>query len=536
LRRFIHLTGSFLGVRRIEFERVILRKSQRWSTILVTIGYLTATLTGFVRQSVLALYLGAGRETDIFFVAFSIPELFLIALPIVLSPVVIPLFARVRQQASEQAAARLVRRLLAWMTLFFLGGVLILWIFAPVYIPWLSPGFTPVEQGKAAALARQMLPAIVLMGASALAGAILQVYRSFARPAFVTALYNLVFAGCLLLLPGPAIHRAAWAVSIGSLSTLLVQLPLMARLLAAADAEKPGREVPGAQPVSALQVLGLILPFAAGYGVHHVILLIDRAMATTLGWGDAAALSYARNLSLVIVQVSGLAVSTVMFPGLAEQMDRQAYERARANLLAALRWVWAVAAPATAVMVVLREPLVRFLFERGAFDSEATASVSLLLAVYAVAALADALCQPLWRVVYAQGSPWAVLGINLLQTVVRFGANLLWIPSLHVLGLALSAVLGLSVQALVLAGLGAARLHVKPGDLLERGWLRGAGWVMLAAALAAALAGLLASLLQHSFPAAGLLLVAGGGGAAVYAAVMWRFGDARSIWRGIKAI
>ena len=509
-----------------------LQQKNNWSTLTVTLGYLAATLTGFGRQSFLAFYLGSGREADIFLIAFSVPEFFFIAAPIVLAPVIIPLFARVRRQSGEEEAQRLARWLLGRLSLFFAGCIAILWLLAPVYIAWLSPGFSAGEQAAALALTRGMLPAILLMGLSSLASAILQVYRSFAGPAFVTAVYNVIFSICLALIPAPAVERTGWAVMLASAATLVMQLPVLLKWLGAGAPAAGNLMQRGQWP----EVMGLMLPFVVGYGAHHIILLVDRAMATTLGWGDAAAIHYARNLSLIIVQVSGLAVSTVIFPALAEHMDQQDYERARAGLKAAVRWAWAVAVPASAGMIVMREPLVRFLLERGAFDAQSTATVSLLLVAYSISALADGLCQPLWRLVYARGKPWAVLWINALQTVVRLGLNVAWISTLGVAGLALSAAAGLALQVLVLAVLAAVWLKVSPAHVFERTWFQEAALVLLAAGLAAGLAAWVVVAFQASFPPAGLLLAAGGSGAVVYAAVMTLFGNARSIWRGIRTI
>ena len=131
---------------------------------------------------------------------------------------------------------------------------------------------------------------------------------------------------------------------------------------------------------SVKQLALLAGPFAAGYAVHYVILFVDRAMATTLGVGNAAVLNYAYRMALVIGQLSGLAVSTAMFPRLAEQVTNNDTAGARSSLASALRFVWMVGFPATCGLILLREPLVRVLFERGAFDSAATAAVSAPLA------------------------------------------------------------------------------------------------------------------------------------------------------------
>lgn len=512
-------------------QESILQKSQFRSTLIVISGYLAATMTGFLRQAVLAFYLGAGRETDIFLVAFSVPEFAFIAFPIILPPIVIPLLTRVQVEQGEMSTRLLVLQLIKWLSIILILGVTLSWLLAPIYTPWLASGFSSVDQWTSMILARQMAIAIFFMGLSSLTGAVLQVYRSFARPAYITSIYNFVFVIGLVFLPiQPVLMRTVWSVILGSLATLLVQFPVLVRLL------KPDKQQinlnQSKQPVRFINLIQMLFPYTIGYGVHHLILFIDRAMATTLSPGDVAAVSYARNLSLVIVQISGLAISTVMFPALAEQLSQRQFDMARNSLVSALRWVWALAVPVTAGIIVLRVPLVEFLLQRGAFQQASTYVVSNLLAVYSIAALIDALCQPLWRLVYGHDQPSLVFYINGVQTGIRFLLNILLIGSLGVLGLALSAALGLGVQVLILGGFAVSRFKVS----LRTKEIQEMAKVVLAALIAAALGAILMYILPSSLPAFVMLLIVGGVGLLGYAGLMYLFGSLRSIWCGAQTI
>lgn len=428
------------------------------ATLIVMFGLAAANLTGFVRQAAVAYQLGAGRAADVYLVAFAVPEFVFIALPIVLSPAFIPLFADCRLRAGETCAWRFGLRVAGALLAVLLLFTAVAGLGAPLYLGWLAPGFSPHERDQAVQATRLMLPAISLMGLAALAGAALQVYRRFARPALATAAYNLTFIVTLLVAPLVwPVGRAAWGVTLGAAAALVLQLPLLWRH------RPPPQTLEVSGDFSSLvgQVARLAGPLAAGYAVHHLILFVDRAMATSLGAGSAAALNYAYHLALVVGQLSGLAVSTVLFPRLAEQVAGGDTVGARASLSGALRFVWAVGLPATCGLILLRTPLVRVLFEHGAFDQAATAAVSGPLVWYGLAVLADALCQPLWRVVYAQRSAWTVLAVNGLQTGLRLLGNLALIPAFGYNGLALSAAVGLSVQAIVLGWLVRRRLNYR---------------------------------------------------------------------------
>jgi putative peptidoglycan lipid II flippase len=490
------------------------------ATWIVMAGLAAATLTGFLRQAVIAHQLGAGRVADVYLVAFAVPEFVFVALPIVLPPVFIPLFAGCRQQQGEATAWHFALRVVAALLAALLAFTLVAGVGAPLYLRWLAPGFDPAARGQAAQATRLMLPAIGLMGLSTLAGAALQVYRRFARPALVTAVYNLAFVATLLVAPlAWPVSRAAWGVVAGAVAALVLQLPLLWKHRPSslgAWTEKV-RDTGELSP-TVRQVACLAGPLAAGYAVHHLILFVDRAMATGLGAGSAAALNYAYHLALVVGQMSGLAVSTVLFPRLAEQVAGGDVGGAQASLSEALRFVWMIGLPATLGLILLRVPLVQVLFERGAFDVAATAAVSGALPWYALAVLADALCQPLWRVVYAQRSMWTVVAVNGLQTGLRLLGNLALAPTFGYNGLALSAAIGLAVQAVVLGRLVRRWL----GSCLTSRWWCDAAIVALATAAAAGAVYVLSAWLSTA-PVLATLLFTGMLGGLVYLGVLCLF-------------
>ncbi len=485
------------------------------ATLILMLGLAAATFTGFLREAALADQLGASRLTDIYLIAFTVPEFLFLALPIVFTPAFLPLFADLRLQVGEAGAWRFVLRVAAALAAFLLGVTALVAVSAPLYLRWLAPGFAPMERAQALRAGSLMLPAICLMGGATLASAILQVYRRFVRPAMATATYNLTFVAALLTLPlAWAVGRAAWGVTLGAAAALLIQVPLLLRYRPRPAAGDPAGER-GPLPFGVKEVSRLAGPLAAAYAVHHTIWFVDRALATTLEAGSVATLNYGFRLALVVGQLSGLAVSTAVFPRLAEQAASGDLAGLRSSLAGALRFVWMVGLPASCGLILLRVPLVEVVFQRGAFDRTATAAVSEVLVWYALAVLADALCQPLWRVLYARRSAWAVLGVNGLQTAIRIVCDVALIGSLGYNGLALSAAVGLTVQLAVLGQLARRAL----GSYLAAEWWRTAVKVVLATALAVVVAGL-AVVQLHASTGVVALLAGGSLGGLTYLIIL----------------
>ena len=478
------------------------------ATLVVMLSLGLAMATGFLRQSALASTLGAGRVTDIFLIAFAIPEFVFVALPVILSPVVIPLFNQVRRQADETSAWQVTRRLGGWVFAVLSALALLAAFTAPVWITWLSPGFSGTERSQAVSVFYWMLPGILFMGVSTLVGALLQVYRRFARPALTTAIYNLVFILCLWFLPlADPLQRAGLGVSLGAVAALLFQLPLVWRVRREVSPTILGAN---SEPVGLQSAFRLLVWMAAGYGIHHLILFVDRAMATSQGAGSAAVLNFGYHLALTVGQLSGLAVSTVLFPTLSEQIEAENATAARRTLSQAMGLVLVLALPAALGVIALRQPVVQALLEYGAFTAQDTQAVATSLAIYTLAVLADALCQPLWRLVYAWKSGQQVLAVNGVQTIIRLAANLLLVGVIGYNGLAVSAVIGLSAQLLILMAVAQRRLDWRISRS-EWGWIT---WISAGAGLAALAAVGIRQALER-IPAGAspwLILLAGGFG------------------------
>ena len=471
-----------------------MNKADLRDTAVVMFSLMLATLTGFLRQTVIAYTLGVERATDIYLVAYAAPEFVFIALPIVLSPVLLPLFSQVRRQNGERSAWSWGFQLSAWVMMILIGIVLCTALAAPIFLRWLSPGFSPSDRQQAVALLYPMLPGILLMGLSTLAGSFLQIYRRFALPALTTAVYNLVFMAGLLWLPQQdPLNRTGWSVTISACAAFVIQLPLLLRVWWLVHGQAEPSPVVSTNLRVSFQLLGWMV---VGYSIHHLILFIDRAMATSLGEGVAAMLNFGYHPALVVGQVSGLAVSFIVFPTLIETVGTKQLDEVRRALRLSLGLVLAIALPVGASLIVLREPLVRLLLEHGAFLSQATAEVSTVLAIYTLAVTLDALCQPLWRLIYASRRGRMVFAVNGVQTIVRLAANLLLVKIIGYEGLAWSAVLGLSVQLLLLGWLARTRFHFTIG---AGGW-KIAGKILLAALVAGLAAWLVENTMERMLP------------------------------------
>jgi putative peptidoglycan lipid II flippase len=282
----------------------------------------------------------------------------------------------------------------------------------------------------------------------------------------------------------------------------------------------------------------LMLPRVLGQAAVQLNFLVNTILASGLAAGSLSALNYAWLLMLLPQGVFAQSVATAAFPTFSAQAARGQQAEMRATLAATLRAVLYLAVPAAVGLVVLREPLVALIFERGAFTSTSTHLVAAALALYALGLPAHSAVENVVRAFYAQhdtktpvliGVVAMGLNIGLSLALPRLFEALGWAP--HG-GLALSNSLATTAEMAVLLALIRRRLGGLEGRKLA-GSLARTG---LAAALMGATAGGVAWLLagRSAWLAGGLAVAAG---VAVYAGVSLALGapEPRAVWTLLRA-
>lgn len=350
----------------------------------LTVGGLTAVsrVAGLGRDLLIAAALGAGPVADAFFVALKLAN-FLRRLFAegAFSAAFVPLYGRLVEAAGAVAARRFAGEALAVLAVVLALVVAAAELAMPVLVRALAPGFAPGSERYALAveLGRITFPYLIAVSLAAVVAAMLQAGHRFAAAAGAPILVNLVLIAVLLAtdaVGADAARLLAWGVA----GAGLVQLAWLL-LVAARAGLAPSLQPPRLSP-EVRRLLRLIGPGLLGVGVLQVNMLVASWFATHLAAGTVAHLFYAERLVQLPLGVIGVALGTALLPSLSDAV-RQG-RSAPAALNQALELALLLGVPAAAGLVLLAEPIIAVLFERGAFDaraSEATAAVLAMLAL-----------------------------------------------------------------------------------------------------------------------------------------------------------
>ncbi|MFQ5855869.1 MAG: murein biosynthesis integral membrane protein MurJ [Anaerolineae bacterium] len=435
------------------------------STGIVIGAFVAAKALGLARELVIGRQFGTGGAIDAYYAAFQIPDLlFTLIAGGALVTAFLPVFTEYLVQGDTRGAwevASAVTNLVLVVTAVLAGAVALL---APVIVERVvAPGFDPARQALTVDVMRIILASTVVFGVSGIQMGILNAYQHFLLPAVAPAMYNLgIIAGALILAPRWGVHGLAAGVVVGAVLHLGVKIPGLMRY-GMQYSPVLGLRHPGVR-----QVAWLMGPRVLALGMVKLTFLVNTNLASRLGEGSVAALSYAWHVMQLPETLFATAVAIVVFPTLAEFAARGQTEALRSALADTLRVIFVLTVPAAVGLIVLGRPLIALLFQRGAFDARSTEMVYFALQFYALALIGHAVLEIAARLFYAQKdtlTPFKVATVSMLANVVL---SLTLIRVLSYGGLALANALAFTLEASILLWIGRGRLGgLEVGRILD---------------------------------------------------------------------
>jgi putative peptidoglycan lipid II flippase len=423
---------------------------------LATVSSMTllSRILGFVRDFVIARTFGAGLATDAFFVAFKLPNLLRrMFAEGAFSQAFVPILGEYKNKRGDQETLLLINHVTSILALVLFAVTAIGVATAPVLV-WISaPGFA-ADAGKfdlTVQLTRITFPYIFFMSLVALAGGILNTMSRFALPAFTPVLLNVAFiAMALFAVPyfDPPVLALAWAVFLGGMLQLAIQIPALRRI---AMLPRPSLNWRAAwQDPGVRRILTLMGPALLGVSVSQISLLINTIFASFLNNGSVSWLYYADRLMEFPSGMLGVALGTILLPSLSKYHASANHLEYSKLLDWGLRLTLLLAAPAALALAVLAVPLIATLFHHGAFTGDDVFQTRQALVAYSIGLVGLILVKVLAPGFYARQNVRTPVKIALISLVATQVMNLAFIGWLQHAGLALSIGLAACLNAALL--------------------------------------------------------------------------------------
>lgn len=430
-------------------------------SILTVGGWTMASrILGFARDMLVASRLGAGPVADAFFVALKLPNLFRRLFGEgAFNAAFVPAFAGTLVKESRAAAQELAERMGSllglWLGLLTVLGL----VFMPQVLTVLAPGFRadPAKFELAVELTRITMGYLPLICLTALISGVLNGLDRFAAAAAAPVFFNLLLMAALVGL-APYVATPGHALAWGVLASGFVQLAMVWLAARQAGMALNLLRAPALTP-PVMGVLRRMGPGLLGAGVTQINLAVDVIIASLLPSGAVSYLYYADRVAQLPLGVVGAALGTAMLPLLSRQLRAGQNLAAHRSMNRGTELALLLTLPCAVGLAAAAGPIVAALFQRGAFGAEAAAASAAALVAYAFGLPAFVLVKVFAPGFFARGDTATPVKIGLVAVALNLALNLLFMPWLAHVGVALATACAAWVNAGLLAWMLMRRRH-----------------------------------------------------------------------------
>ena len=401
------------------------------STAFFSLATGLSRIAGLVREIFAASYFGISSSMSAFTIAFLIPNTVrsLFADAAILAAFV-PVFTEELERGRRREAFQLAANLIFLVTV-ILGLITALFILAaPAVTKVFAPGFDGEVLDLTVALSRLLFPILVLLGLSGMVVGILNSYDRFSMFAIAPFFWNVAIVAVLIgLAPVFPEEDEIYAYAIGVVVGTVIQLGMLTYDLRntpfgirrAVLATFQARVRSALRDPDVRRVLLLMLPVTISLGLININLLVNSFFGTLVSDEAPAAIDKAFRIYMLPQGIFSVAVSTVLFPTLARFAARGELDSLRSTMANGMRQIVLLLTPAAAAILVLSEPMIRLVYERGAFGPGQTELVAEALFWFSFSLPFNGLFLLQTRTFFSLQRPWlptAISAVNLAVTAV----------------------------------------------------------------------------------------------------------------------
>ena len=365
------------------------------ATFGLMVATIIAKILGFGRELVLAAGYGTSIYSDAYITAMNIPQVIFAIIGSTLATVLIPMYMEVHNEEGEEASLKFINNVFNIVVL----ACIVLSVLGFIFTEQIVNVFAVGYEGKALEVAinftRITIIGIVFTGLSYVMTSYLQIKNDFITPGLSSVPKNIIIIVATLYSIKHGPYIMIWGTLIGMASEFLFQWPY--------SVKKGYKYIPTISLKDKyIKKMGwLIMPVLIGVAVNQVNTLVDRTLASTLPVGTVSALNYSNKLTSFVIAIFITSISSVIYPILSQLSSENNKDRFIASVIKSINCVIILVMPITVGTIVLAHPIVRVLFERGAFDAKGTYMTAVALAMYSIGMVAYGLRDVLGKIFYS---------------------------------------------------------------------------------------------------------------------------------------
>lgn len=418
-----------------------LAKSAFW---LMVVTMLSKVL-GFGREIILGYFYGTSAYSDVYIVSMNIPLVLFASIGGALATTFIPLYQEVLNEKGEERALKFSNNIMSIVIILSVLLGILGYIFAEPLVKLFAMHYTGEKLMLAVKFVRIMIGGVVFIGLSNLMTSYLQIQGNFTIPGMVGFPNNIVVITSIII---SAVTGNIYILAIGTLIGLATQF-----LFQVPFAIKRGYKF---KPTIDLKdeylkkMLWLVIPVFIGVAVNQVNTMVDRSLASGLGDGVITALNNANRLNLFVMGLFIATLGAVIYPTLSKLSSENNKEKFAESVANSVNCVNLLVIPASVGAMILATPVVRILFERGAFNDKSTALTATALVFYSVGMVGFGLRDILGKVFYSLKDTKTPMINGIIAVVLNIVLNIALVKVMGHGGLALATSLSAIICIILL--------------------------------------------------------------------------------------
>jgi integral membrane protein MviN len=395
---------------------------------LITIILAISKVAGFIRELIIAVVFGATRESDIFKIATTMPNVLFSVLAAAMVTTFIPVFSNVKND--REKANDFFNNILNIVFLLCLVLSIIGIAASPVLIKLFASGFQGSDFTRTVNMTKIVMPSIIFLGLSGLYTGYLQSYGVFLQPALTGISADIVIIVGIIVFQKYGISAGIVATLLSSVAQVLIQRPFMREYRYKFRINFNDENV--------RRMLMLAIPILISTAVSQFNLMVDRTFASRLTAGSISVVDYASKVSSIINQVFIVSITTVLYPMLTERFSQGDRDGFVDLFIKSINLIVIIVIPLIFGIAVLSTPVVKLLLQHGKFDSQATAITSQCLRILAFGALGYSIMDIVGKIFFSSKDTITPMVNGFIMIGLNVVMILILVPIYGVTGLALA--------------------------------------------------------------------------------------------------
>lgn len=401
-------------------------------------------ILSFFKDTLIASKIGCCFKADAYFVALAGIIVLAEVVGEGLSTSMVPILMKVETKEGKERKLVYVNNVLNIILILSLILVCLMWQLSPIIMKILARGFSREGLSLSIDLMRLGLPMIIFILIRSVFVAFLQSNHAFKSGAKSWIYNNSVYIIYLLFFN----RYGVYGLMVGGILAYLSQLFLV--IPASIDLGYKYEFFLDFKNTYLKELIIFLMPIVMSISINRVNVLIDKSIASNLPEGSVSYLNYADKIIQFILGIFITAIVTVLFPRISEEVSRGEWEESRQIMRKGMDIILGITLSATVVLMVFARPLVRILFQRGAFGAQATQVTSDILVYYALGLTGTALVLILTRIYYAIYDSKTPFFYTFAGVGLNFLLNIILSKYMGISGIALATSISATVVAILL--------------------------------------------------------------------------------------